>query len=108
MAKFDVTTTALENMATEIEQHVSEFRNCMNEGSAIVTSIDKVLWDSDAHLQFQSQYQKLEANLEQFPVVLNSYANFLREAASVYQSTDNKVLDDTSVLNADSLFTSGS
>ncbi len=105
MARFEVTTTSLDDMANDIDQQTKDLRNVLDEAQSLVKSMAGEIWDSDAYRSFDAQFSKLYSNLQQFDVVLNGYSNFLRESASIYTTTDQKAMDDTNVLNSDSLFT---
>lgn len=104
MARFEVTTSALETMAGDIDQQTSEFRNIMDEAQGCVQSL-RGFWESEAHDTFESEFTKLYNNLSHFDTVLNGYSSFLREVAGIYESTDKKAMDDVNVLNSSSLFT---
>ncbi len=90
MAEFKVTPEKLRSSSSNIKTISTNFTSTM---ASIETEMNnmKKKWESDAANTFINKFLGLKDNFEAYNKVINSYANFLEQAAKAYDAADKEI-----------------
>jgi len=103
MAQIRVTYAKLSETADTIAAANTELKGVLDEIKGVIETL-RGKWESEGADKFRDQFLKLNTNIEAYERELSKYCTFLNHTAEEYRTVDAKVVEETSVLDATSLF----
>lgn len=91
MESIKVTPEELKAKASEVDQKAGEYYNEYRNLLADVGTLTSTDWTGEDAAEFQKKVGNFEPDFSKMKELMNEYADFLRQAATNYQNTQENV-----------------